>query len=109
MVETKKSEKFAVIQISGTQLKVTEGKEYEVDKLSGNKGDKIEISEVLLIADGEDIKIGEPFVKDVKVELELTSQKKDKKINGLKYKSKSRYRKSYGHRAEITKVLVKKI
>jgi large subunit ribosomal protein L21 len=109
MAETKKSEKFAVIQMSGTQLKVTEGKEYEIDKLPGNKGDKIEISEVLLVVDGEDVKIGEPFVKDAKVELELTSQKKDKKIHGLKYKAKSRYRKSYGHRSEITKVLVKKI
>jgi large subunit ribosomal protein L21 len=109
MADTKKNEKFAVIQISGTQLKVYEGKEYEVEKISGQKGDKVEIKEVLLVNDGKEAKIGEPFVKDAKVVLEITSQKKGEKIDGLKYKAKSRYRKHYGHRAQITKVLVKKI
>ena len=109
MADTKKNEKFAVIQISGTQLKVAEGKEYEVEKIAGEKGDKVEITEVLLVNDGKETKVGEPFVKDAKVELEITSQKKGEKIKGLKYKAKSRYRKHYGHRAEITKVLVKKI
>ena len=109
--ETKKvsKNKFAVIAISGVQLKVYEGKEYEINKLVGNKGDKIEISEVLLIADGEDIKIGNPYVEGSKVSLEISSQKKGEKINGLKYKAKSRYRKHFGSRPLITKVLVKKI
>ena len=109
--ETKKvsKDKFAVIAISGVQLKVYEGKEYEINKLVGNKGDKIEISEVLLIADGEDIKIGNPYVEGSKVSLEISSQKKGEKINGLKYKAKSRYRKHFGSRPLITKVLVKKI
>ena len=109
--ETKKvsKDKFAVIAISGVQLKAYEGKEYEINKLVGNKGDKIEISEVLLIADGEDIKIGNPYVEGSKVSLEISSQKKGEKINGLKYKAKSRYRKHFGSRPLITKVLVKKI
>jgi len=49
------------------------------------------------------------LVKDAKVALEITSQKKGKKIDGLIYKAKSRYRKRYGFRPEITRVLVKKI
>jgi len=105
----KKNEKFAVIKLAGTQLKVFEGKEYEVNKLSGKKGDKIEIKDVLLVFDGKEAKIGEPLVKDAKVALEITSQKKGKKIDGLIYKAKSRYRKRYGFRPEITRVLVKKI
>ncbi|NLZ24474.1 50S ribosomal protein L21 [Candidatus Dojkabacteria bacterium] len=107
---TKSNEqKFAVIQLSGSQIKVYEGKEYEVNKLKGNKGDTIEIEEVLLIVNGEDIRIGEPYLKDSKVLLEITSQKKDKKVNVVKYKAKSRYRRTYGHRALITRVLVKEI
>lgn len=102
-------EKFAVIAISGVQLKVYEGKEYEVNKLSGNKGDKLEIAEVLLVADGEDVKIGTPYVEGSKVSLEISSQKRGEKINGLKYKAKSRYRKHFGSRPFVTKVLVKKI
>ena len=107
--EEKKNEKFAVIKLAGTQLKVFEGKQYEVNKLKGEKGDKLEIEEVLLIHDGKDTKIGTPLVKDAKVSLEITSQKKGEKIDGLKYKAKSRYRKRYGFRPEITRVIVKKI
>lgn len=105
----KKNEKFAVIKLAGSQLKVFEGKEYEVNKLSGKKGDKIEIEAVLLIHDGKETKIGEPIVKDAKVTLEITSQKKGEKIDGLIYRAKSRYRKRYGFRPMITRVLVKKI
>lgn len=106
---TSKSEKFAVIKISGVQLKVYEGKEYEVNKLSGNKGEKIEVTDVLVIADGEDVKIGKPIVDGAKVDLEITSQKKGEKINGFVYKAKSRYRRRFGFRASITRVKVIKI
>ena len=81
MSKNEKKEKFAVIKLGGTQLKVVEGKEYEVNKLDGKKGDKIEISEVLLLADGDDVKIGTPYVEGSKVTLEITSQKKDKKVD----------------------------
>lgn len=109
MNKIEKKEKFAVIKISGIQLKVYEGLEYEINKLEGKKGDKIEISDVLLLVDGDDIKIGNPLVEGSKVILEITSQKKDKKIDVFKYKAKSRYRKSFGYRALISRVLVKKI
>lgn len=104
-----KSEKFAVIKISGVQLKVYEGKEYEVNKLSGNKGDKIEVTDVLMVADGDDVKIGKPTVDGAKVDLEITSQKKGEKIKGFVYKSKSRYRRRFGFRASLTRVKVVKI
>lgn len=108
---TKKSNanKFAVIEIAGTQLKVKEGQKYELKKLSGNKGDKITIENVLLLVDGEERKIGEPYVKDSKVVLEITSQMKGEKMKVFKYKAKSRYRRTYGHRPAVTRVLVKKI
>ncbi len=109
MDKTEKKEKFAIIKISGTQLKVYEGKEYEVNKLEGKKGDKIEVTDVLLFFDGKDTKLGDPLVKDSKVVLEITSQKKDKKVDVFKYKAKSRYRRSMGYRALISRVLVKKI
>lgn len=109
METNKKKAKFAVIKISGGQLKVWEGDQYEVSKLKGNKGDKITVEEVLLIHDGKDTKIGTPYVEGSSVTLEITSQKKGEKIDGLKYKAKARYRKRYGFRPEITRVIVKKI
>jgi len=102
-------DKFAVIELAGAQFKVREGEQYEVNKLSGNKGDKIEIENVLMISEGDDIKIGKPYVEGSKVVLEITSQKKGQKVKVFKYKAKSRYRRSYGHRPLITRVLVKKI
>jgi large subunit ribosomal protein L21 len=104
-----KVDTFAVIELAGSQLKVREGQQYEVKKLSGNKGDKIEIDNVLLVVSGDDKKVGEPYVKDAKVTLEITSQKKGEKVDVFKYKAKSRYRRNYGHRPAITRVLVKKI
>ena len=108
-VEAKNSDKFAVIAISGVQLKVYVGKEYEVEKLEGKKGDKIEVKEVLLLSDGKDVKIGKPYLKDAVVKLEITSQKKGEKIEGFKYAAKARQRTRYGYRPSITKVIVKSI
>ncbi len=108
-VETKEPERFAVIKISGVQLKVYEGKEYEINKIDGNKGDKLDIDEVLLVADGDKVSVGTPFVDGAKVKLEITSQKKGEKINGFVYKSKSRHRRKYGFRPLITRVKVSKI
>ncbi len=109
MNKTEKKEKFAVIKISGIQLKVYEGMEYEINKLEGKKGDKLDITDVLLVVDGDDVKLGNPLVEGSKVTLEITSQKKDKKVDVFKYKAKSRYRRSFGYRALISRVLVKKI
>ena len=100
---------FAVIAISGTQLKVKEGDEYDIEKIEGEKGDKIEIKEVLMISTNGKISVGKPYIKDTKVVLEIGSQFKGKKIEGFKYKAKSRYRKKYGYRSQLTRVIVKKI
>ena len=105
----KTSDTFAVIEIAGVQLKVYKGKEYEVNKLEGKKGDKIEVKEVLLVSDGKDTKIGKPYVDGAVVKLEITSQKKGKKIEGFKYAAKARQRTRYGYRPSITKVIVKSI
>ncbi|HRX44285.1 MAG TPA: 50S ribosomal protein L21, partial [Candidatus Dojkabacteria bacterium] len=67
MNKTEKKEKFAVIKISGIQLKVYEGIEYEINKLEGKKGDKLDITDVLLVVDGDDVKLGNPLVEGSKV------------------------------------------
>jgi large subunit ribosomal protein L21 len=107
--KAKNRDKFAVIEIAGTQLRVREGDQYEIKKISGNKGDKVEVENVLMVVKGDDTKVGKPYVKGAKVTLEITSQKKGEKVKVFKYKAKSRYRRKYGHRPVITRVLVKKI
>jgi large subunit ribosomal protein L21 len=87
--KTVNKDRFAVIELAGTQLKVREGLQYEVKKLSGNKGDKIEIENVLMIAEGDDVKVGEPYIDGAKVTLEITSQKKGEKVRVFKYKAEN--------------------
>ncbi len=101
--------KFAVIEISGAQLKVFEGKKYEIDYIEAQKGDKIEIDKVLLVSDDEKVHVGKPYLEKAKVSVTIDAQKKAEKIKGLIFKAKSRYRKHYGHRALLTRILVEKI
>ncbi len=107
--KNKQEEKFAVIEISGAQLQVFEGKKYEVDYIKGEKGDEVEIDKVLLVEDGKNTHIGKPYVEKAKVKAKIDSQKKGEKIKGLVYKAKARYRKNYGHRSKITRLLIEKI
>ena len=90
--------KYAVIKLQGKQYQVQEGDTFVVDNLAQKDGEKIEVSEVLLVVDGDKRKIGEPFVKGAKVSLELLSHQKGEKIRVAKFKAKSKYRKVNGHR-----------
>ena len=100
---------FAVIEIAGIQLIVQPDGKYEIGKLDGKKGDKLVIEKVLLHCDNGNVRIGKPYVKDCSVELVIDSQKKGKKLDVYKYTAKSRYRKSIGSRAFVTRVAVKNI
>jgi len=101
--------KFAVVKIAGHQYKVAEGEEIEVPKIEGEKGAAINLEEVLLVVDGEKVKIGEPQVKGAKIQAEIVDQKKGEKIRVAKYKAKTGYRRVRGFRPLLTKIKIKKI
>lgn len=98
--------KYAVIRIKGTQYKVKEKDEILVGKLGGAKFEP----EVLLLIDGEKVKVGRPALKDVKVKLKVLKEEvKGKKLYVQKFKAKSRYRRKLGFRSVSSKLLVEKI
>lgn len=99
---------FAVIQISGRQYIVKEGDVVEV-QLPAETSDKFEIKEVMLVADEREFKLGKPFVAGASARISVLEQKRGKKIDILKYKSKTRYRKRIGFRPLITKIKIEKI
>ena len=101
--------KYAVIAISGTQYKIEEGKTYTVDLVDAKVGDKLSTDQVLLLVDEKDTKIGTPTVKDAKVDYEIVNNYQGKKLDVFKYKSKSRYRKSWGFRPKLTYIKITKI
>ena len=97
--------KYAVIKIGGSQYKVEEGQIIEVELLESS--DKTFVfDQVLLAVDGDKVELGLPTVAGLKVYGELIADIKGKKIEVLKYKSKSRYRKHTGHRQKYTQLKI---
>ncbi|MDP2632375.1 MAG: 50S ribosomal protein L21 [Candidatus Curtissbacteria bacterium] len=99
---------WAVIRTGGKQYKVEEGKTVVVEKLEGEKDAKITFDNVLLIG-GDKVAVGNPLVNSAKVTGKITETFKDKKVLVVKFKSKSRYMRTNGHRQTKTKVLIEKI
>ena len=94
---------YAVIESCGKQYKVAEGDVVFFEKLDGEEGKKVTFENVILVADGEKIEIGTPFVKDIKVEGKVLAHGKAKKIIVFKYKAKKNYKRKQGHRQPYTK------
>jgi large subunit ribosomal protein L21 len=102
--------KKAVIKTGGKQYLVQEGDKIKIEKIDKEVGEEIIFDEVLLLKNEKgEIKIGQPFLKDVKVIGKVLSQGKGKKIIVLKYKPKRRYRVKKGHRQKYTEVEIVKI
>jgi large subunit ribosomal protein L21 len=97
--------KYAIIRLQGHQYKVSEGEEILVDKLTG----KAEAEVLLLVADKK-ISVGKPVLKDAKVNLKVVGEaEKGKKIEIMKFRAKSRYRRKMGFRPIFSRILVEKI
>lgn len=103
------SGKFAIIKTGGKQYLVEAGRYYEFEKLEGEEGTKVEFAEVLLVADGDNVKVGKPFVEGAKVTGKILSQFKHETVRVFKYKKRKRTRKTYGHRQPLTKVEITSI
>ena len=100
---------YAIIEACGKQYKVAEGDEVFVEKLDLNEGDKVTFDKVLLLSDGEKVKIGTPTVKSAKVEATVIENGKAKKVVVFKYKAKKNERKKQAHRQPYTKMKIDKI
>ena len=103
------NELFAIAETSGQQFWFEVNRYYDIDRLNAKEKDKITIDKVLLLKDKDSITIGKPYVKDAKIELEVVSHKRDKKIIIYKMRPKKKTRRKMGHRQELTRVMVKSI
>ena len=100
---------YAIAETSGQQFWFEVNKYYDIDKLNAKEKDKITIDKILLIKDKDNVSIGKPYIKNAKIELEVVSHKKDKKIIVYKMRPKKKTRKKMGHRQKLTRVMVKSI
>ena len=97
---------YAVIQTGGKQHRVSEGDTLKVEKLAADEGAAVELDKVLLVADGNDIKVGAPYVEGGKVTATVKSHGRGKKVNIIKFKRRKQHLKRQGHRQWYTELQI---
>ena len=100
---------YAIFETGGKQLKVSEGISCKVEKLDLEVGSLVDFDRVLFIQDGDDVKVGTPYLDGAVVSAKVISQGKERKIIVFKYKAKKNYRRKQGHRQPYTLLKIEKI
>ena len=97
---------YAVIVTGGKQYKVTEGEFLKIEKLEVATGEAVTFDRVLLIGNGDDVKIGAPVVDGAKVVAEVVSQGRHDKVRIFKMRRRKHYQKHQGHRQNYTEIRI---
>ncbi len=100
---------YAVISTGGKQYRVAPGDLLQIEKLDAEPGTAIVFDEVLLIADGDDVAIGNPRLEGAKVNAEVVSQLRGEKIRIVKFRRRKHYMRHQGHRQYLTEVRITSI
>ena len=93
---------YAVLKTGGKQYKVSENDVIIVERLSGDTGAKINLDKVLMIGDGENTSVGNPIIEGALIAAEVLEHKRGDKITVFKKKRRKNYRRTMGHRQELT-------
>jgi len=97
---------YAVVRTGGKQYRVQEGRRVRVERLPGEPGETVELSDVLLMGEGDDVTVGAPTISGARVLGTIAEQGRAKKIIVFRYKPKTRSRKKTGHRQHFTTIVV---
>ncbi|MDD3609997.1 MAG: 50S ribosomal protein L21 [Halothiobacillaceae bacterium] len=97
---------YAVVVTGGKQYRVAEGETLKVELLDAEQGSTVELDQVLLVANGADIKVGTPLVAGAKVQAEVLGHGRAKKIEIIKFRRRKHYRKRQGHRQYFTELKI---
>ena len=97
---------YAVIQTGGKQYRVSQGDKLRVEKLGADEGAKVELDKVLMVADGEKVTVGTPYVKGGMVTATVKEHGRGKKVKIIKFKRRKHHMKRQGHRQWFTELEV---
>lgn len=97
---------YAIFKAGGEQFRATKGDSLKVPLMQGDPGAKVSFDEVLLTADGDKIKTGQPVVQGAQVSGEIVEHGKFEKIYVFKFKRRKNYRRKNGHRQQYTEVKI---
>jgi large subunit ribosomal protein L21 len=98
----------AIVRADGRQLRLTEGQEFQVGRLAGEPGASVTFP-VLMLLDGADVTVGTPVVEGAELTARIAQHGRAPKIRFMKYKNKVRYRRTFGHRQPVTRLVVESI
>lgn len=97
---------YAVVQTGGKQYRVSEGDTIKVEKLIADEGASVELDKVLMVTNGDDVKIGAPYVDGGKVTATVKSHGRGKKVTIIKFRRRKHHMKRQGHRQWFTELQV---
>ncbi len=100
---------YAIVEIGGQQFRIEKDQKLFVNLLDSEAGSDLEIDKVMLLADGDDIKVGTPLVDGVKVKAKILDHVKADKILVFKKKRRKGYQKMNGHRQPMTQIQIEEI
>lgn len=100
---------YAVVQTGGKQYRVEEGSSIQIEKLETEAGKEVVLDKVLLIGDGDKVTIGRPMIAGATVTADVVRQFRAPKIIVFKKRSKKGYKKTQGHRQNLTEIKIKSI
>ena len=100
---------FAVFQSGGKQHRVTEGDVLRLELLESEPGNEIVFDKVLMVANGEEVNVGAPFLEGITVKAEVLKSERAKKIRILKFRRRKDYMRRQGHRQWFTEVQITSI
>ncbi|EXJ15420.1 50S ribosomal protein L21 [Imhoffiella purpurea] len=97
---------YAVIQTGGKQYRVSEGDTLKVEKLTAEEGASIDFEQVLMVADGDEVRVGKPYLDGGKVTATVESHGRAKKVKIIKFRRRKHHMKHQGHRQWFTAVKI---
>ena len=97
---------YAVIESGGKQHRVEKGEVIRFEKLKAEAGTTVDFDKVMMVADGADVKIGDPYVEGGKVSAEVVNHGRHDKVTIIKMKRRKHYRRQAGHRQWYTEVKI---
>jgi large subunit ribosomal protein L21 len=100
---------YAVVEIQGSQFKVSKDQKLYVNRIDAKEGSKVSFDNVLLIDDGKKVQVGKPSLSGTSVEAKVISHLKDDKVIVFKKKRRKGYKVKNGHRQPITEIIIQGI
>jgi len=97
---------YAIVNINGVQTRVSKDEVIEVPRLAGDPGQRLSFDQILMVAAGDNILVGQPYLKDATMTAEVVEHLRGPKLRIFKFKRRNDFRKRRGHRDELTRIRV---